>query len=208
MPAGQSRAALTFDKVACLRGGRLLFSGVSFTVTPGDALLLTGPNGVGKSSLLRLAAGLLSPFAGTVTRAVATALADENIALDRDKRLADALAFWAAIDGRGRAAVDDALSAFGIRHLADVPVRMLSTGQRKRATLARVFASGAPLWLLDEPTNGLDRVAITQLQTVIADFRARGGMLVAASHVDLAMPGRGTLELRPPRAHDQPELAA
>ncbi|MET1112355.1 MAG: ATP-binding cassette domain-containing protein, partial [Allosphingosinicella sp.] len=139
---------LELRAVACVRGGRLLFEGLDLALEPGGAALIAGPNGAGKSSLIRLAAGLLQASAGTVERAAAAALADEGLALDAKLGLARALAFWSRLDGSGAA---DAMAAMGLEPLGDVPVRMLSTGQRKRAMLARVVASGAPLWLLDEP---------------------------------------------------------
>lgn len=188
---------LAFDRVACLRGGRMLFAGVSFSLATGEAALVTGPNGAGKSSLLRVAAGLLEPGAGSVTRIGALALADENAALDRDRTLADALAFWARLDGR-RDAVAAALDAVGLAPIAPVPVRMLSTGQRKRAALARVIASGAEIWLLDEPTNGLDRAAIARLEEACAHHRAAGGIVLAATHQPLDLPGAVEIAVTPP----------
>lgn len=173
---------LRFDDVMCLRGGRLLFEAVGFALAPGDAALVTGPNGAGKSSLLRLAAGLLEPAAGAVVRQGAVALSDEATALDPALPLARALGFWARLDGRSSRDVADALDRMGIGALADVPVRMLSTGQRKRATLARVVASGAPIWLLDEPGNGMDADALVLLAQAMAVHRAAGGIVVAATH--------------------------
>jgi heme exporter protein A len=177
---------LAFERVACARGGRLLFAGVSFALAPGDAALVTGPNGAGKSSLLRVAAGLLDAAAGQVTREGRLALADENAALDRDRTLADALSFWARVDGRP-GDVAAALAAVDLAALAPVPVRMLSTGQRKRAALARVIAGGAEIWLLDEPTNGLDHAAIARLERACAAHRAQGGIVIAATHQPLAL---------------------
>jgi len=178
---------LALDGVACVRGGRLLFEGLSLTLGPGEAALARGPNGAGKSSLLRLAAGLLRPAAGTVERAEA-ALADEQLALDERQRLGDALAFWVRDNAAG-------VAAMGLEPLARVPVRMLSTGQRKRAALARVVASGAPLWLLDEPANGLDADGLARLDAAMAAHRAAGGAILAASHQPLALDGARMIEL-------------
>jgi heme exporter protein A len=172
---------LALEGVACLRGGRLLFAGLNLALGPGGAALVQGPNGVGKSSLLRVAAGLLRAAAGTVERAEA-ALADEHLALDERQKLGRALAFWVKDAAPG-------MAAMGLAPLADVPVRMLSTGQRKRATLARVVASGAPLWLLDEPGNGLDADGLARLEAAMAAHRAAGGAILAATHQPLALPG-------------------
>lgn len=174
---------LRFKDVACLRGGRLLFEGVSFALEPGDALWVRGPNGAGKSSLLRLAAGLLDPAVGSVDRAGA-ALADEALALDRELPLGRALAFWAELDDSG-SRLADAIAAFDLTHLVEVPVRMLSTGQARRARLARVQASGAPLWLLDEPANGLDEASLLLLVQAVSRHLQDGGAVLAASHVPL-----------------------
>lgn len=165
---------LRFEEVTCRRGGRLLFEGLSFSLGPSEALHLTGPNGSGKSSLIRLAAGLLRADAGRIDRAD-VALADENPALDRELPLRRALRFWEA-----RAV--EAMEALDLTRLADVPVRLLSTGQVKRATLARAAASEAPLWLLDEPLNGLDSEGIARLDSLIAEHLQRGGAVLAASH--------------------------
>lgn len=190
-----SDAALRLTDVACLRGGRMLFRGVSLTLGPGESALLTGPNGVGKSSLLRLCAGLLPAFAGTVDRRGGIALTDERLALDMDLPLATALAFWAQLDRAGPEAVSAALDALALSRLADVPVRMLSTGQRKRAMLARVIASNAPIWLLDEPGNGLDSASTDLLGAAVAAHLASGGIVVAASHQPLPMTAPLTLAL-------------
>jgi heme exporter protein A len=162
-----------------VRGGRLLFEQLDFELAPGAALHIQGPNGCGKSSLLRLVAGLLKPTTGRIERPNA-ALADEALALDRELPLVGALQFW-----RGPL-LEDAMAAFELNPLADVPVRLLSTGQAKRARLARVMASGAPLWLLDEPLNGLDRKGVEELDRAIAGHRARGGLVLAASHLPLS----------------------
>ena len=165
---------LRFDRVTCRRGGRLLFENLDLQLGPGEALHLSGPNGSGKSSLIRLAAGLLRAESGRIDRSE-LALADEHLALDRELPLRRALRFWGGD-------IDRAMNALGLARLADVPVRLLSTGQAKRATLARVAASEAPLWLLDEPLNALDADGVDRLDTLVANHLERGGAVLAASH--------------------------
>jgi len=172
-----------------MRGGRLLFARLSLTLAEGEAAIVTGPNGVGKSSLLRLAAGLIAPFEGGVARTGRMALMTEDIALDPERRLGDALLFWGRLDRpadvRGRVA--EALEAVGLAELAEVPVRLLSTGQRRRAALARVLAARAALWLLDEPGNGLDADGVAMLERVIAQHRADGGAVLLTTHQPLGL---------------------
>jgi heme exporter protein A len=179
-------ALLRFEGVTLRRGGRLLFEDLDLALDPGEALQVTGPNGSGKSSLLRLAAGLLRAEVGRIERSP-LALTDDSPALDRELPLRRALMFWASH-------ADKAMSALGIAQLAAVPVRLLSSGQLKRATLARVAASGAPLWLLDEPLNALDADGAVRLAGLIEQHRASGGAVLAASHQQLAGSWR-TLEL-------------
>ncbi len=189
--------SLAFRNVACMRGGRILFSGVSFDLAPGDAAIVTGPNGVGKSSLIRIAAGLLSPFEGTVACDGNKALLTEASALDADRTLRLALHFWATLDPADDpdARASRALAALDLETLADIPVRLLSTGQRRRAGIARVVASGATVWLLDEPANGLDTGSVARLKAVIADHRTGGGIALVATHLALAMPGAREIAL-------------
>ena len=165
---------LLFDGVTCRRGGRLLFEDLDLQLGPGEALHLRGPNGSGKSSLIRLAAGLLRAEQGRIERSE-LALADEALALDRELPLRRALSFW----GGG---ADEAMDALDLVRLARIPVRLLSTGQAKRAALARVAASGARLWLLDEPLNGLDSDGTARLDALVAAHLERGGAVLAASH--------------------------
>ena len=169
---------LRFEGVALRRGGRMLFEDLELALGPGEALQVAGPNGSGKSSLLRLAAGLLRAERGRVERS-SLALADDNIALDRELPLKRALRFWGG-------SLEPSMDTLGIAFLADVPVRLLSSGQLKRATIARVVASGAPLWLLDEPLNGLDADGARRLASLVEEHRARGGAVLAASHQPLA----------------------
>ena len=181
---------LAFEQVALRRGGRLLFEGLDLKLGPGEALHVAGPNGSGKTSLIRLAAGLLRPERGRVETAT-LALADESLALDRELPLIAALHFWVGPDG---AKLESPLNRLNLGGLIPIPVRLLSAGQRKRATLARVAASGAALWLLDEPANGLDAEGLDDLGELIAAHRATGGAVAAASHVQLPGEWR-TLEL-------------
>lgn len=186
---------LALDGVACIRGDRLLFEGLSFALSCNDALWLRGPNGAGKSSLIRLAAGLLRPAAGTVVRRGRVALIDEAAALDPELPLRRALDFWARVDTVDGHAVDRAMDAMALDPLADVPVAMLSTGQRKRAAMARVIAGGAPIWLLDEPANGMDEAAAARLMAAIATHRANGGAVLLASHFALGVPDLAELDM-------------
>jgi len=173
----QARRLAATD-LACRRGDRILFRGLSLALGPGEAMQLTGPNGIGKSSLIRILAGLLRPFAGEVEHKGRIALVDERLALDLHLPLERALAFWGRLDG-----VVESVDALGLDDLLDVPVRFLSTGQKKRAALARVAASGADIWLLDEPLNGLDVQWCGAAQEMIEAHRARGGIAVIASHL-------------------------
>ena len=164
--------------LALARGGRLLFEKLDIVLGKGEAVRVTGANAAGKSSLLRLIAGLLAPSAGRIERSTA-ALANDALALDHELPLGRALAFWQG------PRIGGAMTQFALDGLAAVPVGLLSAGQAKRATLARVMASAAPLWLLDEPLNGLDRDGTARLEQAIAGHRASGGGVIVASHLPL-----------------------
>jgi heme exporter protein A len=182
---------LAADDLACRRGDRVLFTGLSLALGPGEALQVAGANGIGKSSLLRILAGLLRPFAGGVTREGAVGLIDDKPALDPHLPLGRALAFWRRMDRPA----GDALARLGLAELTDVPVRYLSTGQKKRAALARLIGQQAPIWLLDEPLNGLDADAARLAETLAAEHCAGGGICVVASHQSFALPAMRRLAL-------------
>lgn len=181
---------LALARVSAVRGGRTLFAGLDLTLSAGGAVVVTGPNGAGKTTLLRIAAGLSAPDAGTIARTALIAWLGEGAALDGERSLAAALRFWAVADELPDpdARVERGLTALDLGQLADVPVRLLSTGQRRRGALARVVASGAELWLLDEPANGLDTAAVTALEGALAAHRAAGGAVLVATHQPLDLP--------------------
>lgn len=194
---------LKAEGLAAFRGERLVFRDLDFEVPEGGALVLAGPNGSGKSTLLRLLAGLVRPIAGRLLWRGEDALADlpthaQRVTyvghLDAVKpglTVGENLAFSARLIG---GSVTDALAAVGLTELADLPARMLSAGQKRRLALARLGLSQAELWLLDEPTLGLDTASIGRFGTMLKAHRERGGLVVAATHVPL--PLEGTKELR------------
>jgi heme exporter protein A len=200
----KSAAPFTGHDLLCRRGERMVFRHVSFALSPGGVLLLRGPNGSGKSSLLRLMAGLLRPAAGELRwdgRRIEAEAEDHRRQLaflghlDAIKpalSVAENLGFWC-----GAGAVELALAALGITSLAPLSARFLSAGQRRRLALARIVASAAPLWLLDEPTNALDDEAAAMFAAALASHRARGGMAAIALHGGQAPPQAEVLTLQP-----------
>ncbi len=205
--------------LVCVRGERVVFRGLGFALGAGEALVLRGPNGSGKSSLLRLMAGLLRPAAGRLT------WEGEEVYRDREAHaqrlsyvghldavkpvltVAENLRFWARLDGGG-GTMDAALAALGLSALADIPCRLLSAGQRRRLALARLAVAGAPLWLLDEPTVGLDSDSVERLGRLVARHRESGGMVAVATHAEVALAGAGTLDLAAHAAAPAGEAAA
>jgi len=197
------------EELACIRAERLVFDRLAFKLKPGGALRLTGANGSGKSSLLRVMAGLLKSAGGQLTW--------DGVAVGRDPEahrgriafvghaealkpalsLAESLAFWARLYGAAdvQAAVARGLEGFGLSKLADFPVRLLSAGQRRRLALARLLAGPADLWLLDEPSTGLDDASVAMLEAAIAGHRAGGGMVALATHGGLELSGAKALKL-------------
>lgn len=197
-------AVLEARDLACIRGDRAVFAGLSFALPRGAALLLTGANGAGKSTLLRLLAGLLPPAEGAVLwRGADTAAEPEahaarlrylshQDALKPALTVAENLAFFARLHG---GEVLPALTALGLDALADLPARVLSSGQRRRLALARLALAPAALWLLDEPTTGLDAASVERLRPLLAAHRAAGGIIVAATHIPLPLAGAEELRL-------------
>ncbi|MFM5884381.1 MAG: heme ABC exporter ATP-binding protein CcmA [Novosphingobium sp.] len=185
-------ANLSANDLACRRGDRLLFRGLSFALGSGAALQLVGANGIGKSSLIRILAGLMPAYAGSVERSGAVALLDERPALDPHLPLGRALAFWQKLDGPD----DNQTARLGLSELLDVPVRYLSTGQKKRAALARLIGQRAPLWLLDEPLNGLDTKGVALVEELAAEHCHGGGICVIASHQPFALAGMTQIALK------------
>jgi heme exporter protein A len=181
--------ALSAHDLACRRGDRLLFRRLSFALDAGAACHVTGANGAGKTTLIRAVAGLTTPYAGEVRRTGALALLDERTGLDPDLPLGRALAFWAKIDGVEHVALESCCDRLALGNLLDVPVRYLSTGQKKRAALARVLGQAAPVWLLDEPLSGLDTASQALVSTLVREHCASGGIALIASHQPLDVPG-------------------
>ncbi len=179
--------SLAAHDLACRRGERLLFRRLSFALEAGAACHVTGANGAGKTTLIRALAGLTTPYAGEVRRAGTLALLDERTGLDPDLPLARALAFWSGLDGCGDAAAVMARLRLGA--LAEVPVRYLSTGQKKRAALARLLGQAAGVWLLDEPLSGLDTASQALVSELVRDHCEGGGIALIASHQPLDVPG-------------------
>lgn len=188
--------------LAAFRGERLVFEGIGFRLAPGGALLLTGPNGSGKSTLLRLLAGLVRAAAGTLRWDGADALSDLEAhagriayvghmdAVKPGLTVAENLAFWGE-----RGAVLTALDAYGLRPLADLPGRMLSAGQRRRLALTRLELTWAPVWLLDEPTLGLDSASVATFGERLEAHRIGQGCVIAATHLPLPLPDAMELSL-------------
>jgi len=204
MPRLYSVTMLLIEDLLVIRGDRILFEGLSFSLAPGATLLLRGRNGAGKSTLLRTLAGLRPPDAGRVT------WNGEDIFADRESHairvgwlshldavkpgltVAENLAFAARVHGGSPLMALDRMNLGG---LADLPARMLSAGQKRRLALARAMLGDRPLWLFDEPANGLDAASTGRLRDAMAAHCARGGMVIAATHVDFALPGAAVLHL-------------
>jgi heme exporter protein A len=201
---------LIVENLACERGGRRVLSGVEFSLESGQALVVTGANGVGKSSLIRVIAGLVAPAAGHIhlEGGMAERTPPEHChyfghldALKPALSVRENLDFWAAFlapaEGGGlrrAASLVDALETLGIAHTLDLPAAYLSAGQRRRLALARLLVVPRPIWLLDEPSSALDAASEATLAELMTAHLAAGGMIVAATHQELALPS--VLDLR------------
>ena len=200
--------SLNAHDLTCLRGSHLVFEGLSFGLDAGGALLLTGPNGSGKSSLIRALAGLIGPLDGRVTvdggdirsdreahRARIAYLGHQD-PIKPTLRVRETVAFAAALDGTpSESRIARALDALDLTALADTHGAVLSSGQRRRASLTRFLVSDAPIWLMDEPTVGLDTASVALVAAVVARHRNRGGIAVLSTHTEFPLPDAQTLDL-------------
>ena len=194
---------LTAVELACHRGGRGVFSGVSFAVASGELLTVSGRNGAGKSSLLRMIVGLVRIAAGTLTLeggdselsiAEQAHYLGHQDALKGSLSVAENLRFWAGFYGLSSTDIRNPLEAIGLGALANLPAAYLSAGQRRRLSIARLVAVPRPIWLLDEPTSTLDAAAQERLADLMRAHLAGGGLIVAASHGPIGL--ASTQELR------------
>lgn len=190
---------LSGQKLRCVRGGREVFSGLDFAIEAGEALAVTGANGSGKTSLLRLIAGLLIPTGGTIALqgGVGELLLAEQAhylghhdALKPALSVAENLTFWRDFLGGEMSEPGQSLERVGLDHAAHLPAAYLSAGQRRRLSLARLLAVRRPVWLLDEPTATLDAAGEGLFAGLMRDHLARGGLIVAATHAPLGIKAR------------------
>lgn len=198
---------LAVSDLACMRAGRPVFAGLAFTLDPGEGLLVRGANGSGKSSLLRILAGLDPAHTGkALLGKVPVSPRDSHYMAHSDAvkpalSVAEHLLFFMALLGTptdGGARLDQALAALDLAALRQTPARYLSAGQKRRLALTRLLLAERPLWLLDEPTAALDSATIRRCEGLIAHHRAAGGMVIATTHDTLALPDARTLELSAP----------
>ena len=194
--------------ISCRRGGRTLFTDLTFAVPPGEALFVSGPNGAGKTSLLRMLAGLLPLAAGrfSLDPDSDTPLPElchyigHASAVKSALSVAENLAFWADYLGGARDGTDAALDVFGLEPLAHLPAALLSAGQRRKLALSRVFVAKRPVWLLDEPSVSLDLASVKLLDRAIAAHLKDGGIAIVASHTPLKVKFAHALALGAERA--------
>lgn len=193
--------------LACARGGVTVLAGVGFTLAPGSALVLRGPNGIGKTTLLRTVAGLQPAVSGSISLPPETlAYAAHADGLKAVLSVAENLGFWASV--HGGADVGAALRAMNLLSLADRRAGELSAGQKRRLGLARLLVTGRKVWLLDEPTVSLDVASVALFAGVVRGHLAAGGMVVIATHIDLGLEEARVLDLGPFRAKPHATMGA
>ena len=197
---------LTITNLTCARGGLTVLAGIGFTLLPGHALILQGPNGIGKTTLLRTIAGLQPAQSGQITApADSIAYAAHADGIKPTLTVQENLSFWAAIFGTRDIAMT--LAAMNLTGIADRPAATLSAGQKRRLGLARLAVSGRPIWLLDEPTVSLDAASTALFVAMITRHLGQGGAALIASHIDLGLPHAATLDLTVFARHDRPQTS-
>lgn len=195
---------LEAENLAGERGGETIFAGLSFALGDGEALVVTGPNGSGKSTLLRIICGLLAPQAGSVeltdggvavpVRAACHYLGHQN-AMKPALSVRENLSFWQNFNGAAQMEIDEALEAVDLPGVEHLPFGYLSTGQKRRASIARLLVSHRPLWIVDEPTAGLDKASETRFAEIMRGHMREGGMIVAATHIPLGLESVSSLDM-------------
>ncbi|MFQ0815551.1 cytochrome C biogenesis protein CcmA [Brucella anthropi] len=195
---------LEADKLAGERGGETIFANLSFAIDAGEALVVTGPNGSGKSTLLRIICGLLQPEAGKVelredgtvlpVRATCHYLGHQN-AMKPALSVRENLLFWQKFNGAAQAEIDAALEAVDLPGVEHLPFGYLSTGQKRRVSIAKLLVSHRPLWIVDEPTAGLDKASEARFAEIMRAHMREGGMIVAATHIPLGLESLSSLDM-------------